>query len=209
MSETNYEAPLEPAVDAEQSWDPEGEADINDMAGYLGDPLDDGYDARVFELEKAEQLDRVRAAVDERLQPFAEFLLGIGEQAAYKEGEEAAARIIGDVAKEHGAELDPKKVLAEADAELAANGERWVHDLVQRGNDPATAHQTVYGPDGARATLEWVARRSIPTKGDEMGVLGRWMGQNVAGGRVPKDFHGESLPAGDEMNVTRKYFPQG
>jgi hypothetical protein len=202
MSETSYEAPLEPAV--EPAAEPENEPWLYE---YLGDPSENDYAVRVEELEREEQLEQFKAAVDERIQPLAEWAESKEAERQEVEGLAIAEKMVSEIGKTHGVELDFEQIVGEANSWYESNRAALVNHFVQTGVDLAQA-QALVNNQGAAAVLDWFAKQAIPAK-DEMALLGRYMGQNVANGRVPKDSNGEPLPAGDEMNVLRKHFPKG
>jgi hypothetical protein len=199
MSEADYEVEPdvgEPAAPEFQDWEV-----YEAMAEYANQP--DEEEALRAELAREEQLDQFRAAVDERLEPLNKWVQGIEAARATQEGEALAERIVNDLAEKHGVQLDAGKIMAEADEWLMSNRGDMIQKLVQSGVDPAQAEAIAYSPDAARATLDWFALQAIPAK-DEMALLGRYMGQNVGGGRpTPTGING------DEMNVVRKHFPKG
>lgn len=125
MSEAINEAPLEPAAEptgeyfepqAEQTHDPDTGFYSDPVMDYLGDPDDDYYEERSDQIVQTEQFfDGIRAAVDERLAPFAQWVDDVQREALAEEGRGMAEEIISDIANRHGVELDAEKIIARAE----------------------------------------------------------------------------------------------
>jgi hypothetical protein len=191
MSEPNYEAPLEPANEPENAdW----------VVEY---PSDDEYTVQVSELERQEQLDQFKAAVDERVRPLAEWAEGQELERREVEGLAKAEEMVKEIGQKHGADLDFKTIYAEANSWFQENHGAIVNHFIQSGIPPAQAEELVNN-EGAVAILDWFAKQATSKGGDEMSVIGRYMGQNVGGGPPAP-----SRTRGDEMSVVRKHFPKG
>jgi hypothetical protein len=191
MSETSYEAPLEPAADEPENAD-----------WLIEYPSDDDYTVTVSQLEREEQLEQFKAAVDERIQPLAEWAEGKEAERREVEGLAIAEKMVNEIGKTHGVELDFEQVMGEANSWFEANRDALANHFVQSGVDPAQA-QALANNEGAEAVLEWFAKQAIPAK-DEMALLQRYMGQS----RVDGVF-APTRTKGDEMSVVRKHFPKG
>jgi hypothetical protein len=191
MSETSYEAPLEPAADEPENAD-----------WLIEYPSDDDYTVTVSQLEREEQLEQFKAAVDERIQPLAEWAEGKEAERREVEGLAIAEKMVNEIGKPHGVELDFEQVMGEANSWFEANRDALANHFVQSGVDPAQA-QALANNEGAEAVLEWFAKQAIPAK-DEMALLQRYMGQS----RVDGVF-APTRTKGDEMSVVRKHFPKG
>jgi hypothetical protein len=192
MSETSYEAPLEPAADEPENAD-----------WLIEYPSDDDYTVTVSQLEREEQLEQFKAAVDERIQPLAEWAENKEAERREVEGLAIAEKMVSEVGKTHGVELDFEQIMGEANSWFEANRDALANHFVQSGVDPAQAEELVNN-EGAVAILDWFAKQATSKGGDEMSVIGRYMGQNVGGGPPAP-----SRTRGDEMSVVRKHFPKG